>query len=515
MEDSKSSAQSDVDEEFHDALDDFPFHDCIGTFPEPIEPNGVVSISSENPNSSPIDKDIPQPDIRRRRSHLHHKSSAVDPSVNPENYLRERKSKLALKIKDGSNEFVKHPVPLEIKCSSEYPETDSNVENDEKSEEHSTVTNANDNTGEDLAMDESNPREIEDPNSSFLFTLAGIVVKSVSFQIDLLVKICMFPICSVYYLYMFVLDPFGLLKCCRGYLLHKIKTICKNLYELVSHFTREWLNEHQSIWKLGLKCGWGLLWSSYVCAVLVGLLLSAFVMGWILIKVMVEEPIRITRSLNFDYKEKSPVAYVPIMMGPKLIEDMYLGEKHEIGKDSESRIIPANHKLKVTVSLTLPESEYNQNLGIFQVRVDLLGSDGKSLARSRRPCMLQFKSQPIRLALTMLKVAPILTGYASETQNLEIKFRGFTEGEMPTACLSVVIEQRAEFSPGGGVPEIYDASLTLESELSLLKNVFWFWKNTLFVWISMVVFTMEMFFALVCCKAIVIPRIRLMEAGNR
>ncbi|GFP96955.1 seipin [Phtheirospermum japonicum] len=406
MEDSKSSAQNYVDEEFHDALDDFPFYDCIETFPEPIESNGDVSISSENPNSSPVDKDIPRPGIRRRRSHSHYKSSGADSSVNLENYLRERKSKLTRKIKDCSIEFEKTPAPLEVKRSSEYPEISPSVDNDEKSEEHSTITNANGNAGEDLARDESNPREIEDPNSSLLFTLAGIVV-------------------------------------------------------------------------------------------------------------MVEEPIRMTRSLNFDYKEKSPVAYVPIMTGPELIHDMYLGEKPEIGKDSGSRVIPANHKLKVTVSLTLPESEYNQNLGIFQVRVDFLSSDGKTLARSRRPCMLQFKSQPIRLALTMLKVAPILTGYTSETQNLEINFRGFTEGETPTACLSVVIEQRAEFSPGGGIPEIYDASLTLESELPLLKNVLWFWKKTLFVWISMVIFTMELFFALLCCKPIVIPRIRLREAGNR
>ncbi|KAL3615151.1 hypothetical protein CASFOL_040812 [Castilleja foliolosa] len=515
MEDSKVSAQNDVNEEFHDALDDFPFYDCVEAFPEPIESNDDVSISCENPDSSPVDKGIPRPGIRRRRSHSHHKSSGADSSVNLENYSRERNSKLARTFKDCSNEFEKNPAPLEIKRSSEYPEIAPCVENDEKSDEHSIVTNANYNTREDLARDASNQREIEDPNSSLLFALAGIVVKSISFQIDLLVKLFMFPIWSFYYLYKFVFDPFGLLKLCPEYLFHKLKTICKNLYGFVSHFMHKWFNEHQSIWKLGLKCGWGLLWSSYVCAVLVGLLLLAFVMGWLLIKVMVEEPIRMTRSLNFDYKEKSPVAYIPIMTGPELIHDMYLGEKPEIGKDSGSRVVPANHKLKVTVLLTLPESEYNQNLGMFQVRVDFLGSDGKTLARSRRPCMLQFKSQPIRLALTMLKVAPILTGYTSETQNLEINFRGFIEGETPTACLSVVIEQRAEFSPGGGIPEIYDASLTLESELPLLKNVLWYWKKTLFVWISMVIFTMELFFALLCCKPIVIPRIRLREAGNR
>lgn len=128
--------------------------------------------------------------------------------------------------------------------------------------------------------------------------------------------------------------------------------------------------------------------------------------------------------------------------------------------------------------------------------------------------MLQYRSQSIRLLLTLLKVAPILTGYTSETQNLKINFRGFTEGDMPTACLRVVIEQRAEYSPGAGIPEIYTASLTLESELPLLKRVLWLWKKTLFVWVSMTIFLMELVFALLCCKPIIIPKIRLREATN-
>ncbi|KAA8549682.1 hypothetical protein F0562_001300 [Nyssa sinensis] len=85
--------------------------------------------------------------------------------------------------------------------------------------------------------------------------------------------------------------------------------------------------------------------------------------------------------------------------------------------------------------------------------------------------MLQFKSQPIHLLLTFLKLAPVVTGYLLESQTLTIKFKGFTEGDMPTACLRVIIEQRAEYRPASGIPEIYAASLTLESELPLLKRI--------------------------------------------
>ncbi|KAL6538692.1 hypothetical protein OROGR_012680 [Orobanche gracilis] len=517
MEVPESSALNNVVEEYYDALDEFTFYDCFETFSETNEPDGDASISVGNPNPSPGDKDLPRPCLRRRRSHSHHKSSGADSMelskspVNLENYLRERKLRSSRKNKKCANKSEN----LEIEHSSECLNIVPSGEKDQTSAEHSTITNANagHSSLDGLARDDSNLRVNQDTNSRHLLTLTGTVIKCITFQIYLLVTIFMFPIWLVYYLYMLAFNPFGLLKICREYLFQKIITFWKFIYEIVSKCPYKWLEEHQSVWKLGLKCGWGLLWSSYVCVLLVGLLLSAFVMSGIIIRVMVEEPIRMKRSLNFDYKEKSPVAFVPITTSPESIHSIYLREKSEKnGKDGGLRVIPANHKLKVTVSLTLPESEYNQNLGIFQVRVDFLSADGKVLAMSRRPCMLQFKSKPIRLLLTFIKVAPILTGYTSETQNLKINFRGFTEGETPTECLRLVIEQRAEFLPGAGIPEIYSAFLTLESELTLMKKVLWFWRKTLFVWVSMAVFAMELLFALLCCRPIVIPNIHIREA---
>lgn len=145
---------------------------------------------------------------------------------------------------------------------------------------------------------------------------------------------------------------------------------------------------------------------------------------------------------------------------------------------------------------------------MLQVRVDFLSVSGDILASSSHPCMLQFKSEPIRLLLTLLKLAPLVTGYISESQTLNIKLKGFTEGNIPTACLRVTIEQRAEFDPGAGIPEIYNASLILESELPLFKRIIWYWRKTIYVWISMTSFMMQLLFTLVCCRPIILPRIR-------
>jgi seipin len=144
----------------------------------------------------------------------------------------------------------------------------------------------------------------------------------------------------------------------------------------------------------------------------------------------------------------------------------------------------------------------------LQIRVDYLSSNGKTIASSRQPCMLRFRSEPIRLITTFLKIVPLLTGYTSETQTLDAKMGDFVEGDVPTSCLKVTLEQRAEYLPGAGIPQIYDSSIFVESELPLIKRILWYWKLSLFIWIAMMAFVMELLFVLLCCWPMIIPRTR-------
>ncbi|KAG6385286.1 hypothetical protein SASPL_154118 [Salvia splendens] len=516
MEETKSSTQFDEDDdEFHDAVDEFEFyyavdefefHDCRENFSDQTESSRDESISNPSSNALQEDKSPALAVLRRRRSRSIKKSSADGSeelarfaAAESVDNLRERRN-VSLSPKLDEREM-------------RLEETKPGSQSIETSEEKSTVTDA-------IAAargEESSWRGNEDSNPGFLLKLPGIVIE----RIALLVKIVTFTIRLVYYLYMIVFNPLGLLLPFRWFIIQQLKKIRNLMFGIVIENVYEWLKEQRAIWKLGLKCGWGLLWSAYVCSVLLGLLVSAFVVGGVLIRLVVEEPIRMIRNLNFDYSEKSPVALVPIMSGVKMNGDMrHFMEKPEILKACESRVMPRGHGVHVTVSLTLPESEYNQHLGMFQVfryvgtfyRVDFLAADGQILAILRRPCMLKYRSQSIRLLLTLLKVAPILTGYTSETQKLKANFKEFTEGDPPTASIRVILEQRPEYSSGAGIPEIYSASLALESELPLLKRIMWFWKKTVFVWVSMSVFMIELVFALLCCRPLIIPKIRLWEA---
>lgn len=143
--------------------------------------------------------------------------------------------------------------------------------------------------------------------------------------------------------------------------------------------------------------------------------------------------------------------------------------------------------------------------------MDFLAANGNVTATSSHPSMLRFKSQSIRLIETVLKSAPLLAGFQSESQILNIKMTEFTEGIEPTTCLGIMPEQRVEYHPGAGIPQIYAASLLLESELPKFKRFVWCWRRTIFVWISIMSFLVELMFSLAFLRPIIVPRPR---SGN-
>lgn len=148
---------------------------------------------------------------------------------------------------------------------------------------------------------------------------------------------------------------------------------------------------------------------------------------------------------------------------------------------------------------------HSTGLGFYlQVKAEFLSAAGKVTASSSYPSMLKFKSQSVRFAETIFKTIPLVAGFQSESQTLEFKFSDFTEGIEPTACLRVILEQRAEQQHGAGIPEIYSASVSLKSELPQLKKIIWCWRRTIFVWISIMTFLMELAAILLFCRPLIL-----------
>ncbi|VVA92993.1 unnamed protein product [Arabis nemorensis] len=367
--------------------------------------------------------------------------------------------------------------------------------------EESTVTSMNHDREDDYALSGST-------DWSLLGFLAGLVIKAIEFQVSLMISFVKFPALFLYFCSLFVFDPFSGIRLGRRYLTTIVARISDKILGTMDPFKLNWFKDTKQMLNVACKFGWGLFWAFYVGIVLFGLLVSALMLGGFAINRIADKPFVVKEILNFDYTKNSPEAYVPITSCAGVSCEGSCKESNEMWKIRGTRVIPRDHKLEITLSMTLPESVYNKNLGMFQVRVDFLSADGQTLASIRRPCMLRFRSEPIRLVQTFFKVVPLVTGYVSEIQTLSLKLKGFVEKEIPTACLKIMIEQRAEFRPGAGIPELYDASLALESDLPFLKKIIWKWRKTLFVWISMSLFVTELLFTLVCCRPLIIPRTR-------
>ncbi|XP_061364915.1 seipin-2-like [Gastrolobium bilobum] len=489
------------DDVFFDAIHHCPFHHCsdiADNSPESSASASIVCGPDTHPTTSATT--IRRRSIRRV-SPVRESTDADSESdlINGASTSSRRNRNLE-KLKENENfEEIRESYEGEV-CSFPSPSV--------VTVESTLTTSANEDGPGDSA---DSAAELGDSPSNWLEYVVGLLIRAILFQIKIFFVLIRCPMLFMFHACMFFVDPFGTLRKGKGFLLGIFgRVLC-----CVGPSAQRWFREHKSLLDVAFRCGWGFLWSIYVCCILFALLVSSIVVSVFLVKFLVEKPFQMRQVLNFDYTKQSPVAYVPIIS----CAGVGVGQASEndivVSKWMGGRIIPAKQKVQVTVSLLVPESDYNKNLGVFQIRVDFLSSNGKTISSSSQPCILKFRSEPIRLITTFLKIAPLVTGYISETQTLNIKMRGFVEGDVPISCLKVTLEQRAEYLPGAGIPQIYESSIFIEAELPLFKRIIWHWKIIIFIWITMMTFMMELLFVLVCCWPIIIPRIRQRSGSDR
>lgn len=341
----------DPSDHFSDALDDFPFYDCSDTFePEPLVSQSTISQLESNTSQTSLF-------LRRRSSAKKRRGKSLTDSK-PTWSTSE-----VTEIQDG-----KATISPERMCKQNL-----NFEKDEKEWDNSEssrvgsspIQNTESEDAHASSSTRTNVQNEESGLSNPLVFFAELVIKAIAFQINLFISFFTFPALLLYNICVFVINPFQGMKLGRDYLIGKVLRLCNVAFESVNPFMPEWLKEYKSMWKLVIRFGWSFLLAIYVGLILFGVLVAAFVVSGFMMRYLVEEPIRIEETLNFDYTKTSPVAFVPIKSCPSSAcmncnENIY-------GKNGDLHVIPPNHKLQVTVVLTLPESEYNQHLGVFQV----------------------------------------------------------------------------------------------------------------------------------------------------
>lgn len=190
--------------------------------------------------------------------------------------------------------------------------------------------------------------------------LAISMLKLFGFQMSILVKLFTFPIFLMNIWIMVLTLPFNTLTFAKENFKKQLMNLGTKSWLKMMSFVFSPIKAQKSLLKLPVRFCWALFWAAYVCLLLVGLLVMGFVVSGLTMRRLLEEPIETTMALNFDYTRTSPVAFAPLAsngLSTPLISKPI----------TEDRPIPYNHKLQLTVSLTMPESEYNRKLGIFQV----------------------------------------------------------------------------------------------------------------------------------------------------
>lgn len=243
------------------------------------------------------------------------------------------------------------------------------------------------------------------------------------------------------------------------------------------------------------KLGFGCLAAIYVFSVLIAIMMFALLLALTFVTIWIEKPVIIRESLHFDYTQPNPSAIVSFN-GTRAGFD-------PPQKVSGRRIIPAGHKFYVTVTLVMPESDYNRRIGMFQVTAELISSAGEVIVRSSQPCMLHFRSSQVHLLRTFLMGLPLLMGILGETQTVEIHLISYEEKITPTESVKIILQPKAGRS---GLPELHSAEIDIHSQLPLIKEFALSWKWTFCVWSALTFYFLLVGLVICCCKQVILPR---------
>ncbi|GJM88006.1 hypothetical protein PR202_ga04019 [Eleusine coracana subsp. coracana] len=233
------------------------------------------------------------------------------------------------------------------------------------------------------------------------------------------------------------------------------------------------------------RAAFGLFAAACIFAVLVSALFVSVLVGFVLVRLWVEDPVTIRQPLYFDYTEAQPNAVVALG-GPQGV------------------VLPAGHSVRVSLALLMPDSYHNREVGMFQIKAEAVSVTGITTASATQPYMLRYKSAPVRLAHSTLMCVPLTLGIRSETQTASLNVLLYREGHgrhKRTGLIRVSLQPRASTMQ---LPQVYKAEIVVQSTLSWTKGLARSLKWTLCVWVSFSVYIVLVVFAICIVRALAV-----------
>nr|XP_010909213.1 seipin-1-like [Elaeis guineensis] len=116
------------------------------------------------------------------------------------------------------------------------------------------------------------------------------------------------------------------------------------------------------------------------------------------------------------------------------------------------------------------------------VTAEAIAPNRDTITTFSQPCMLRFKSLPVRLMRTCLMGIPLLMGICTESQKITIEILRYKETSQRTEAIRVRLKPRAGTTD---LPQVYAAEIFMNSQLPWGKELVYNWKWTFYVWTSL------------------------------
>eukprot|EP00850_Spirogloea_muscicola_P021148 SM000238S08049 [mRNA] locus=s238:5626:9885:- [translate_table: standard] len=212
--------------------------------------------------------------------------------------------------------------------------------------------------------------------------------------------------------------------------------------------------------------------------------------------------------LYFDYRYPQPNATATFLPNDVLATALPRAAKARAGKVFNGpHVVPKGQRFRLILNLQLPESSHNRNLGIFQIEAQLLALQGDVLASKSVPTMLRFRSWPVEYGRTFLMALPLLSGFWDDFQTLSLPILEHQEGRRPFVSVKIELAPKAGLTPAVGLPEIYEAEVSIETVLTGFARIFRYWKLTSLVWGFIAFISLELTLLLTCCSRALFPEL--------
>ena len=177
-------------------------------------------------------------------------------------------------------------------------------------------------------------------------------------------------------------------------------------------------------------------------------------------------PASLSQDLVFDYTAAAPVARVSFI--PQKFANT--GES----KPRKGRIVSAKQNFDVDIEFVVPDSEYNVNVGMFQVNAKLLTPSGKTLLERSRPGIVKYTSKEVKWLKTIVWWPFHALGLIEEQQNVRVAMvQNYKEdSESPFTDIEVTMKPHAG---SARLPQIYEARAIVHLSMNFVAKLLYFY----------------------------------------